>query len=62
MSRSKTLTKSLALSPETHARVSELKDSLRLRTYDDAIRYLMGDFNSASGMKSNPGIPPQLLQ
>jgi hypothetical protein len=56
MSRSKTLTKSLALSPETHMRVSELREKLRLRTYDDTIKYLMGDFKSANGLEGNPWI------
>jgi hypothetical protein len=46
MSRSKTLIKSLAVTEETHGKISEIRDKLRLRTYDDALRYLMGEFKS----------------
>lgn len=45
MSRSRTLTKTIALTPATHARVLEIKEQMRLRTYDDAILYLLGDFS-----------------
>jgi hypothetical protein len=44
--RSKTLTKTIAISPKTHDKVSEIKDRLRLRTYDDVLRYLLGEFKS----------------
>jgi hypothetical protein len=44
--RSKTLTKTIAMSPEIHSRITEIKDRLRLRTYDDALSYLLGDFES----------------
>jgi hypothetical protein len=47
MSRSRTLTKTIALTPATHARVMEIRENNRLRTYDDAIRYLLGDFSPA---------------
>lgn len=43
--RSRTLTKTLAITPETHARVSSIREKMRFRTYDDVIRYLMGDFS-----------------
>ena len=46
MARSKKLTKTLAISPKTHDKVSEIKDRLRLRTYDDVLRYLLGEFKS----------------
>jgi len=44
--KSKTLTKTIAMSPEIHSRIAEIKDKLRLRTYDDALSYLLGDFKS----------------
>lgn len=43
--RSKILTKTLAISPQIHERLSEIKDKHHLRTYDDVIKYLLGDFN-----------------
>jgi hypothetical protein len=46
MSRSKTLIKSLAVTSNTHLKVTEIKDRLRLRTYDDVLRYLLGEFKS----------------
>lgn len=42
--RSKTLTKTLAISPQIHERLSEIKDKHHLRTYDDVIKFLLGDF------------------
>jgi hypothetical protein len=42
--RSKTLTKTIALTLETRDRVLEIKNRLHLRTYDDVIKYLLGDF------------------
>lgn len=46
MSRSKTLIKSLAVTEKTHNRITKIKEDLRLRTYDDVLAYLMGDFKS----------------
>jgi hypothetical protein len=42
--RSKTLTKTVAISPQIHGRLTEIKDKHHLRTYDDVLKYLMGDF------------------
>lgn len=42
--RSKTLTKTLAISPQIHERLSEIKDKHHLRTYDDVLKFLLGDF------------------
>lgn len=53
--RSRTLTKTLAITPETHARVSEIREKMRFRTYDDAVRYLMGDFNHLRSAGQMPG-------
>jgi hypothetical protein len=44
--RSRTLTKTLAITPSTYERIAQLKAQLRLRTYDDVISYLLGDFQS----------------
>jgi hypothetical protein len=40
--RSKTLTKTLAISTKTHDNIAELKSRLQLRTYDEVLIYLLG--------------------
>ena len=46
--RSKNLTKTVAITPKTYQRIAELKYQLRLRTYDDVLAYLLGDFQPVS--------------
>ena len=46
--RSKKLTKTVAITPKTYQRIAELKYQLRLRTYDDVLAYLLGEFQPVS--------------
>ena len=41
--RSKSLTKTVAITPLTLSKLSELKNKFHLRTYDDVINYVLGD-------------------
>lgn len=43
--RSKTLIKTIAISQQVHERLTEIKDKHHLRTYDDVLKYLLGDFD-----------------
>jgi hypothetical protein len=39
--RSKTLTKTLAISTKTHDNLTQLKSLLQLRTYDEVLEYML---------------------